>query len=113
MLGALGQYCVGRVGRALSIPSLRVEPGRYLLTLSAGIPATGWACALGMPAARTQMWVELRDGENLDLGEIVMDRVPRPEVGDVAPPISAQTLDGKPFELTDNAGKVIWTFDLN
>ncbi len=29
---ALGQYCVGRAGRPLSIPALRLEPGRYLVT---------------------------------------------------------------------------------
>jgi eukaryotic-like serine/threonine-protein kinase len=29
---ALGQYCVGRPGRALTIPALRLEPGRYLIT---------------------------------------------------------------------------------
>ncbi len=29
---ALGQYCVGRPGRALEIPMLRLEPGRYLVT---------------------------------------------------------------------------------
>ncbi len=29
---ALGQYCVGRAGRALSIPALRLLPGRYLIT---------------------------------------------------------------------------------
>jgi serine/threonine-protein kinase len=28
---ALGQYCVGRPARALSIPTLRLEPGRYLI----------------------------------------------------------------------------------
>ena len=28
---ALGQYCVGRAGRALSIPALRLEPGHYLI----------------------------------------------------------------------------------
>ena len=28
---ALSQYCVGRPGRALSIPALRLEPGRYLI----------------------------------------------------------------------------------
>jgi serine/threonine-protein kinase len=28
---ALGQYCVGRAGRELSIPALRLEPGRYLV----------------------------------------------------------------------------------
>ncbi|MFS8069662.1 MAG: hypothetical protein ACMG6S_25130, partial [Byssovorax sp.] len=29
---ALGQYCVGRAGRDLVIPTLRLEPGRYLIT---------------------------------------------------------------------------------
>lgn len=29
---ALGQYCVGRPGRDLVIPALRLEPGRYLIT---------------------------------------------------------------------------------
>ncbi len=29
---ALGQYCVGRPGRDLVIPALRLEPGRYLVT---------------------------------------------------------------------------------
>jgi tRNA A-37 threonylcarbamoyl transferase component Bud32 len=30
---ALGQYCVGRPGRDLLIPALRVEPGRYLVAV--------------------------------------------------------------------------------
>jgi serine/threonine-protein kinase len=30
---ALGQYCVGRPGRDLSIPALRLEPGRYFLAV--------------------------------------------------------------------------------
>lgn len=30
---ALGQYCVGRPGRELSIPALRLEPGRYFLAV--------------------------------------------------------------------------------
>jgi serine/threonine-protein kinase len=30
---ALGQYCVGRVGRELSIPALRLEPGRYFVAV--------------------------------------------------------------------------------
>ncbi len=84
-----------------------VEPGRYLLTLVAGYRGTGWACALGLPVAREQRWVELGDGETLDLGDVVLARVPRPEVGDVAPPMSAKTLEGEPFELTDLSGKVI------
>ncbi|MEJ7729915.1 MAG: serine/threonine-protein kinase [Polyangiaceae bacterium] len=38
---ALGQYCVGRAGRALSIPSLRVEPGRYLLQVTQDLDPYG------------------------------------------------------------------------
>ena len=30
---ALGQYCVGRPGRGLSIPALRLAPGKYLLSV--------------------------------------------------------------------------------
>jgi eukaryotic-like serine/threonine-protein kinase len=38
---ALGQYCVGRPGRALSIPSLRVEPGRYLVQVTQDLDPYG------------------------------------------------------------------------
>jgi serine/threonine-protein kinase len=30
---ALGQYCVGRPGKALSIPALRLDPGRYFVAV--------------------------------------------------------------------------------
>jgi serine/threonine-protein kinase len=33
MASAVGQYCVGRPGRDLSIGTLRVEPGRYLIAV--------------------------------------------------------------------------------
>ena len=83
-----------------------VEPGRYLLSVSAGVPATGWACSLGMPAARERRWVDVAAGGN-DLGDVILKPVPRPEVGDPAPPFTAATLDGKPSALQSLAGKVI------
>ncbi len=84
-----------------------IVPGRYLLTLTTGLRGTGWACALGLPLAREQRWIEVPAGETIGLGDVLLERIPRPEVGDVAPPLSAKTLDGHPFELTDLAGKII------
>ena len=84
-----------------------VPPGRYLLTLTAGVPATGWACATGLPVARHQAWVTVGDGP-LDLGSVPLAPVDRPEVGDPLPPMrDATTLDGGPFDVTDLAGKII------
>lgn len=40
---ALGQYCVGRPGRDLVIPALRLEPGRYLIALLQDLDPYGGA----------------------------------------------------------------------
>ncbi len=83
-----------------------VPPGRYLLTITAGVIDTGWACSIGMPVARKQLWVTLGE-EPVDLGEIMLEATPRPVAGDPAPPFTAVDLDNKPLALQDYAGKYI------
>jgi beta-lactamase regulating signal transducer with metallopeptidase domain/peroxiredoxin len=89
-----------------------VEPGEYYVHLALHDPQQPELGNVIMARKR----VVVPDGpadSTFDAGTIPTRRLGHPQAGDVAPPIVAETLDGKPFRLGDLRGKFVvlyfWT----
>jgi hypothetical protein len=78
-----------------------VAPGRYEFTMSMGGWLTPQALAAGL--------LEVPAGATFTTPDITYARIPKPRVGDAAPPHLGRTLDDLPLKTADFTGKyLLW-----